>query len=40
VLAVLSTQLWHERLCGARGYPEETVAPRVRLDRRRESDAA
>jgi asparagine synthase (glutamine-hydrolysing) len=40
VLAVLSTQLWHERLCGAQEYPEEAVAPRVRLDRRRERDAA
>jgi asparagine synthase (glutamine-hydrolysing) len=40
VLAVLSTQLWHERLVHARGYAEETARPRVRIDRREARDAA
>jgi asparagine synthase (glutamine-hydrolysing) len=32
VLAVLSTQLWHERLCRASRHEPETSAPRVLID--------
>jgi hypothetical protein len=40
VLAVLSTQLWHERLIQAHDYAPETAPPRVRIDRREARDAA
>src|SRR3954469_25521143 len=40
VLALLSTQVWHERLCRRRTYAPETRAPRVRIDRRDAREAA
>jgi asparagine synthase (glutamine-hydrolysing) len=40
VLAVLSTQLWHERLCGVQRYPAETAEPRVLIDHTMQEDAA
>ena len=38
LVGILTTQLWHQEFCGPErdGYPGETEAPRVRIDRTRE----
>ncbi len=36
LIGVLSTQIWHDRCLRPRAWPEETAAPRVRLDLRRQ----